>query len=735
MTLTSGRRFALWVAVTAVLFLAGFLLGRSGRETVPHSSSMEQDHVGHEHVDVGQGDRQGEDVVWTCSMHPQIQLPEAGKCPICFMDLIPVTQGDGGGEERISLRQIELSERARELARVQTAEVVRSESGGQVRIIGRVEFDETGVASISARMPGRIDELFVTYTGERVRRGQPMARLYSPELFAAQAELIQAEKALRESSSPRLVTRTAEQVARAAREKLRLLGVSAAQIEAIARQDAPRDHVTIHAPQSGIVTMKEVNTGEYVTTGSRLFAIADLSTVWVILDAYESDMPFLTQGATVRFTAEAAPGKVFTGKVAFVDPFLNEATRTIRVRVEVPNPDLALRPGMFVRAEILNSAKASGGEGELLIPSGAPLVTGKRAVVYVEIPGRTGAYEGREVVLGPKTGGMYVVREGLREGERVVTRGAFQIDSALQIQARPSMMSPDSSGAGGARVDGHAHHGDGGTMHSAAQTPFEAPFVFTSRLETLFADNAAVQAAAEERDLAALNKAFQAFYDRICAVDPTPITDRDTALEWRELSMVMKNDALIGAESNDLGEALFSASSLQQSMDRLRVGFGLGEDGSPAARYPAPREFTIQLGQVVAASLPLSEALSRDDPDGAKAAAEGTGTALDAADADLLEGEGREVWRRESQVMRDAVAAMRRAEDLAALRTSFSTFSAALIRAVDDFGRSGTEQVYVAFCPMAFDNSGAEWVQTGTEIRNPYFGAMMFSCGEIRRAL
>jgi Cu(I)/Ag(I) efflux system membrane fusion protein len=277
----------------------------------------------------------------------------------------------------------------------------------------------------------------------------------------------------------------------AASEKLRLLGLTEEQIETIEKTGQPTDYITIYAPIGGIVINKHVTEGTYVQTGTKIYTIADLSQLWVQLDAYESDMTWIRYGQEVEFTTEAYPGEVFKGQISFISPTVNPRTRTIKVRLNVSNPEEKLKPDMFVRA-IVRSKIASGGkvmdadmagkwicpmhpsvvkettgkcdicrmnlvtteslgflkaelpdQAPLVIPATAALITGKRAVVYVRKPNaEKPTFEGREVVLGPRAGDYYLVKTGLTEGEVVVTKGNFKIDSALQIQAKPSMMSP-----------------------------------------------------------------------------------------------------------------------------------------------------------------------------------------------------------------------------------------------------------------------------------------------------
>ena len=442
---------------------------------------------------------------WTCAMHPQIRLPRPGPCPICGMDLIPVDDA-GGGRDDAAERTLVMSPEAVALANIQTAPVERDVVAKEVRMVGKVDYDETRVRKIAAWAPGRIDRLYVDFTGVEVKDGDHLVYVYSPELRTAQDELLQARRAAREIAQSRsaILRESSTATVEAAREKLRLLGLTPDQIDEIERRGTPSDHLTIYAPIGGTVVKKHAFEGMYVETGTPIYEIADLSKLWVRLDAYESDMSWIRYGQHVEFTTEAYPGELFHGRVAFIEPTLNPRTRTVKLRVNVENPDGKLKPEMFVRA-VVRAGVTEGGKvmdpelagkwiapmhpeivrdepgtcpicgmdlvraedygyvasdpeaTPLLIPASAPLITGERAVVYVKLPDtEQPTFEGREIVLGPRAGDHYVVRDGLAEGERVVVRGNFKLDSALQIQARPSMMSSPDRAAEGAH-GGHRH--------------------------------------------------------------------------------------------------------------------------------------------------------------------------------------------------------------------------------------------------------------------------------------
>jgi Cu(I)/Ag(I) efflux system membrane fusion protein len=366
--------------------------------------------------------------IWTCAMHPQIRMPEPGKCPICGMDLIPLNQGGTTTDPGA----IHMTKEAVQLANVLTSVVSKQNPVKDIRLYGKVQADERLLQSQVSYLPGRIEKLFVNFTGEGVRKGQTLALIYSPDLVTAQQELL--ETASTKQSQPALYEAT--------KDKLRQWKLSENQIATIESSGKVKNNFEVFANTTGIVSARRVNTGDYISPGSVLFDVADLSHVWVMFDAYESDLPYLSQGQKVSFTFEALPGKDYSGNISFIDPVLDPVTRVARVRVEINNQGGKLKPEMFATGIV--KANLNQYKDKLVIPKTAVLWTGKRSVVYVKQTGTDDlAFKMREIELGPMLGNSYVVMKGLGDGEEIVTQGAFSVDASAQLEGKPSMMNPE----------------------------------------------------------------------------------------------------------------------------------------------------------------------------------------------------------------------------------------------------------------------------------------------------
>jgi len=367
--------------------------------------------------------------IWTCAMHPQIRLDHPGKCPICAMELILLNKNGG---EKTDSNAVTFSKEAMELANVSTSIVSRQRPVKEVRLYGKVQADERLLQNQVAHVSGRIEKLFVNFTGEQVHRGQLLAMIYSPDLITAQQELLEAAKS--KQSQP--------EIYEASKEKLMQWMLTDNQISQIERSGKVKMNFEVFSNTSGIVTAKRVATGDHVSEGSSLFEVANLSSVWVLFDAYESDLPFLKVGNTIAFTIQAMPGVNYSANIKFIDPVIDPVNRVAKVRVEINNTGGKLKPEMFVNGTV--KANLTEYRDNLVIPRSAVLWTGKRSVVYVKQPNITEVnFKMREIELGPMLGNSYVVESGLNDGEEIVTDGTFSVDAAAQLAGKPSMMNRD----------------------------------------------------------------------------------------------------------------------------------------------------------------------------------------------------------------------------------------------------------------------------------------------------
>ena len=359
-------------------------------------------------------------------MHPQIKLGEPGDCPICGMDLIPASQASSGNDNPMVF---EMTPEAVALAQIHTTKIGGTNGSGELFLTGKIQADERENAAITAKFPGRIEKLFVTFTGEQVKAGQRLATIYSPELLTAQRELLEAAKS--KGNFPQLYS--------AAKEKLKLWKLTETQIAEIEQSGTVREQFDILADQSGVVTQRNIAVGDYVSTGSVLFNVVNLNKLWVLLDAYESDLPLLSTGNEISFSVAGMPEESFKARISLIDPILNANTRAASVRAEITNSGGKLKPEMFVTARIQTAKKPS--SAGVTVPRTAVLWSGKRSVVYVKVANSENpGFEMREVTLGNRMGDNYLVESGLQAGEEIVTNGVFAIDAAAQLSGQFSMM-------------------------------------------------------------------------------------------------------------------------------------------------------------------------------------------------------------------------------------------------------------------------------------------------------
>ncbi len=358
---------------------------------------------------------------YTCSMHPSVNQQTPGKCPICGMDLVVVTKA----QQQQGI--VTIDETRRQLIGVRTGPVVEGAMRDQFRAVGIVAYDESELTDVNLKVRGWITHLSVTKTGQRVARGQPLFTMYSPELYNAQQDYLIAIRGQGSfATAPDAGSPRGDALGRAAKQRLRLLGMGEAQIDAVAKAGTPMESVTVSSPASGFVIEKNVVDGAAVEAGMRLFRIAALDKVWIEADVYEADLARVRVGQKATVTLDYLPGHSYEAKVAYVYPYLDSKMRTGRVRIEIPNQALELRPGMYANVE-LESELGS----RLQVPADAVVYTGPHRLVFVDLG--EGRFKPQEIRVGASADGMLEVLSGLAPGDRVAISGAFLIAAEARI--------------------------------------------------------------------------------------------------------------------------------------------------------------------------------------------------------------------------------------------------------------------------------------------------------------
>ncbi len=496
-----------------------------------------------------------------------------------------------------------------QLANVQTSVVTMQKLVKEVRMTGKVKADERKIFSQSSHIPGRVEKLIVSYTGEQVSKGQVLAYVYSPQLVTAQEELFVAYK----------IRTQQPQLYQAARDKLPNWKLTQKQIDRILALNELQEQFPILADVSGIVLSKNLKLGDYIKQGQELFEIADLSKVWVLFDVYESDMPWIEKGNEVVFTFQSLPGETFKGNITFVDPVINPKTRVATARIEMNNPGMKLKPDMFA-VGIVKSPIQSVKE-ELVVPKSAVMWTGKRSVVYVKQSNASGiGFMMREITLGSSLGDSYIVKEGLEAGEEIATQGTFSIDAAAQLAGKPSMMNPE----GGPSSIGH-NHGD-------------------SSLDT---------------------SGLHSNHSKLVAISKKA---KQTLIPLFEEYLLLK-DALV---ADDFEKAKSVAGTFQGNLSKVNMS--------------------------------------------------------------VFKGETHNVWMEHNSQAVKALKVIIGAENIGQARKGFKELSDQFVMMAKTFGPFD-QVLYIQHCPMANSNKGADWISDNKEIRNPYFGQDMLTCGEVKQKI
>jgi Cu(I)/Ag(I) efflux system membrane fusion protein len=551
------------------------------------------------------------ETIWTCSMHPQIRMNEPGQCPICGMELIPL-ESNGSA---IDPDAIQMTEDAMKLANVQTMIVGGGKNANKkLALNGKVQIDERKLYTQSTHIPGRIEKLTVNFTGEKVNRGQTLAMVYSPEMVTAQEELLQAYHM--KESQPELFE--------AAKQKLSNLKIGESTINKIITSNKPIQQFPITADVTGIITAKKVDLGDYVDQGMPIYEIADLSSLWVLFDVYESDMSWIKVGNKINYSIQSLPGESFEGVITFIDPLINPQTRVASARVEVKNSNNKLKPEMFVSG-IVNKNISTSESKDIVIPKTAIMWTGERSIVYMKsVVSNKVNFKLREVTLGTSLGDAYIIKKGLSEGEEIVVNGTFTVDAASQLAGKPSMMSPE----GGKAVTGHNHGGE-----------------------------------------------------------TTPSSNNTESVKKHNTKNV---------------------SVSQKAKDGLKPIF---------TNY-----------------LAMKDALTNDNLETAKKSGSNLLKSVESVNMSLFTGESHNVWMGLSADLKKSLEHIEHFNTIEDLRKAFIQISNSVINLGITFNPND-KPLYVLHCPMANNNNGADWLSSSKEVRNPYYGKSMLTCGEVSKEL
>jgi membrane fusion protein, copper/silver efflux system len=558
--------------------------------------------------------------LWTCAMHPHLRLEEPGNCPICGMELIPVASEEESDDDEGDYT-VKLSNTAMKIAEVSTSLVERKSPYKEVYLPGKVMPDERRISELTSRFPGRIEKLYVNFTGQKVRKGQILAKIYSPELVTAQRELFEAMKF--QESNPGYY--------KAARNKLKLWDLNEKQIDDIVNSGDVQFYFDVLSPLTGTVTMRMVSLGDYVKEGTSLFEIIDLSHVWVMFDAYENDIPWIKLKDKIKFRIKSIPDVVFESTVTFIDPVINPKSRVAGVRAELDNPKDLLKPEMLASGSLKTMLPGSG--EQLLVPKSAVLWSGKKAVVYVLTNDHQNMFRFTEITLGADAGNAYVVLDGLNDGELVATNGVFKIDAAAQLKGEKSMMNPTGGKQSMGGMAGMDMGGDSKKESEEVDKPKEEAGMSSMEMEMM--------------------------------VDP---------------------------------------------------------------------KFKTQIADVVKAYLNLKEAFVATDSKQAAAESKAVKAAMEKVDMGLLKGDNHMMWMDMMKPINNALDGIISAKDIEGQRLAFADLSDGIYNSIKMFHVSGLN-VFYQFCPMARDGEGAYWLSLEKEIRNPYYGEAMLTCGETKETI
>lgn len=585
------RKNILYLGIAVIIgIIGGYLLFSNSTATINQEIANS-----HSHSQVS------ENQMWTCSMHPQIMQQDPGDCPICGMDLIPAESSAEG----LSVNEIKMTDNAMALANIQTIIVERFtnfNNDGLILISGKIAVNKENNTIQASYFDGRIEKLNVSYEGQKVNNGELLATVYSPNLVAAQQELIAATSL--KQSQPELY--------KAVRNKFKNWKFSESQINAIEQSGKVTENFPLYVTVSGTVNRVLSAEGDYVKQGQPIVKLSNLNSVWAEFDVYENQISKFKKGQKIVVATNAYPNKEFEAEISFIDPVLNNQTRTVTVRATLNNKGAIFKPGMFITGKI--KGNTTNEESLITIPVTAVLWTGKRSLVYIKNSTNEPIFEMREVTLGNRNGAVYSIISGLKSGDEIVTNGTFTVDAAAQLQGKKSMMNR----AGGKTMTGHEGH--------------------------LEAESLAIINESTQMEEMKFPEAFQKNFSE--AIIP----------------YFKMKDAFI---ASDIVQVVSFANSTTNSFKSL---------------------ITQDLG------------------------------------------EAEKTYLKKILVLLNLIATKNNLKNQREFFVQLNEYIVAIVKNI----KSPTQLLYIQKCPMANNNKGAIWLSMEEEIKNPYFGDLMLSCGEIQ---
>ncbi|MCD8399963.1 efflux RND transporter periplasmic adaptor subunit [Tenacibaculum finnmarkense] len=507
------KKYIIYIGILTVGLLLGWsLFGNSPKGKTSHNHS----------------EKEAVNKMWTCSMHPKIMQPEAGDCPICGMDLIPAETTSEG----LNPNEFKLTKNAMALANIQTLVVGDNiNTNATLKLSGKITESEDEKIVQASYFSGRIERLNISSVGEEVKKGQLLATIYSPELFAAQQELITASSL--KTSQPALYN--------AVRNKLKLWKISKNQINQIEKLGKVKQNFPIYATVSGTVSEKLVAQGDYIKQGQALLKITNLTTVWALFDVYENQIDLFKKGQNITVTTNAYPNKKLKKKVNFIDPTFNSATRTLKLRVILDNKKREFKTGMFVEGAIENSF--SDKKQLLMIPVSAILWTGKRSVVYIKTTPDQPIFEMREITIGKQLGNKYEVIDGLVNGDEIVTNGTFTIDASAQLHGKKSMMNRNTVKNTGTTevISNHKNHLEKEIKNTLKNERIKVSKVFQEQLKIVVNDYINLKNYLINEDEKNVVIASKNILNNLKNVDMKLLKNNNAHLKWMSFDKKIKN--------------------------------------------------------------------------------------------------------------------------------------------------------------------------------------------------